>query len=484
MDRGPVSSPTRSIRLPLQIGTSALWGLTRYAASVVPGWVILLGGLLLLISPPDILEDLPTFLFILLWLMIGTAGIVFLYLSYTYREIARRERPSDVVLAADGLRVEGGPHDGLALPWNEIAADKCEIQISKEERGSFSQALAVGLLLPIIALRKKAPEFADKPKQFEVWKLRIALRDGGAKTVAEAERPIEQESLRAVLDSLRAVCGGRQGPGRLDGGAAPGGSRPKQDQEREQRAVEDAGGGGRLVCGSCGAPAVPGDADAVTCGYCGASVGVSQALRERTRAVRELAVSGAASERLITRLLDQPGARRAESLMNLAAVPMKLAWPVAFGVVFYLLIKERLGLESLLLLALFVGATLLGLFGLVRASFVDRQALRLLALELGALPPPRPGEPQQCRNCGAPLAERPGEVLAYCVYCGTASILGLDVRPQAARAREQVLSLEEALRRRSRERRLWWGLSVAAALLLAVGGGSLLGAGGWLGLWR
>jgi hypothetical protein len=43
-----------------------------------------------------------------------------------------------------------------------------------------------------------------------------------------------------------------------------------------------------------------------------------------------------------------------------------------------------------------------------------------------ARPPSAPGEPPNCRQCGAPLSVQPDDVLVRCIFCGTESIVMLD----------------------------------------------------------
>jgi hypothetical protein len=65
-----------------------------------------------------------------------------------------------------------------------------------------------------------------------------------------------------------------------------------------------------------------------------------------------------------------------------------------------------------------------------------------------ASPPSAPGEPPNCRQCGAPLAVRPDDVAVRCMYCETESIVLLDEVAMAAlrtRVASAKLSLAQAM---------------------------------------
>jgi len=61
-----------------------------------------------------------------------------------------------------------------------------------------------------------------------------------------------------------------------------------------------------------------------------------------------------------------------------------------------------------------------------------------------ASPPSAPGEPPNCRQCGAPLSVQPDDVLVRCVFCGAESIVRLD-EPAMATLRTRVASAQASL---------------------------------------
>jgi hypothetical protein len=73
-----------------------------------------------------------------------------------------------------------------------------------------------------------------------------------------------------------------------------------------------------------------------------------------------------------------------------------------------------------------------------------------------ASPPSAPGEPPNCRQCGAPLSVRPDDVLVRCIYCEAESIVQLDelametLRTRVASAQLSLAQAMSALAKHSR----------------------------------
>jgi hypothetical protein len=64
--------------------------------------------------------------------------------------------------------------------------------------------------------------------------------------------------------------------------------------------------------------------------------------------------------------------------------------------------------------------------------------------------------------------------VSQCRYCAAENIVGLDLRPSVNQARAEQQTFDEALRTRSREKRLWTTLSVVSAfVLLGWAGGTV-----------
>jgi TolB protein len=197
-------------------------------------------------------------------------------------------------------------------------------------------------------------------------------------------------------------------------------------------------------------------------------VRVAEDIRARIRAVLNRDTSRRQAERLVEKLVRQPGALRSSLAIVLVALPSLGVWLAVMGVAagLYMLCFLRIFNGLLLIIAAF--AAIAGFFFLFRGQFTDRQALRLLTLHFSARAPAREGEPHRCRSCNAPLVEPPGSVLVACVYCGEENVLGLDARREAATQDSETASLEETLFQRRDEHRRWRWAAVWAMGLLAL----------------
>src|SRR5678815_1858401 len=117
-----------AIRLPLQIGTSSLWSVAR-SSVLFPGLVLVGLGVWAIIA----LIDMDKVGFAVGGTLIAVGGLL-LYYAYRHIKLALGERPSDVVLDSNGLRIEGGAQDGLALGWAEIDPKACRVESTTDER--------------------------------------------------------------------------------------------------------------------------------------------------------------------------------------------------------------------------------------------------------------------------------------------------------------------------------------------------------------
>ncbi len=411
------------LRLPLQVGTSSLAGFAHAAATFVPG-CLLIGSIALpaLLAPWDDAAEIYPHLIVPYGFAIF-AGIALILYARKHVGLAFRERPSDVVFGKDGLRIEGGPKNGTQIAFVDIEA-----------------ARVVG--------RHEKLELVDEKesKKENFWRLVLDLRDGSREQLASAEDPRERDSLQSLCDSIRA-------------------SLTKPGEQRVQKAAPQA----PLRCPSCLAPAVPGDAEMVPCHFCKTPIRMPDDVRARIRAVDQRRAANAKSEKLVAKLVNQPGALRTSFFVFLAAIPSLLAWPAAIvgAGVLYALCYLRVWNGFLLALASF--GVIAALYYLVRGQLSDRQALRLLTLGFAARAPTEAGGFHHCRQCNGPLNAEPGNVLARCVYCGAENVLGLDVRGDAQKSRAQVDSLDDALFQRRNERARWrFSAFIALALLVVV----------------
>lgn len=431
-----------SVRLPLQIGTSSLWSLARGSATLVPGLGLTLGAV-------------PVFMVggLLPSAGIGFMGGLLVYFAGMHLRLATRARPSDVVLHSGGLRIEGGVHHGRDIAWTEIDPDRTTLTTETETRLTLLRIFGNGLAVMLMLLARHKV-FWIPPQEFKIARLRAGLRDGTSMLLAEAERPIEKESLGALHE---AICSSGWHPPNPA-------KKPKPPGARHTTL-----GISVLFCHQCGAVAIPDDAPKVACRFCNFEIVVPPAMRERVAADQKVRAGRKTKDRLVGKLLQQPGARPTGTKLLVAGIVMMVAWPVSVALA---AVEINLGLydaEGLLSLLVFPGAMILGLFFLLRATLADRFALRLLTLDFGAQHPRKEGDPYTCRRCDAPLPDEPGTVVVGCRYCSAENILGLDLRRQAVNATREATSLEDALSKRGKERRVWGALTVVAVVLVVAG---------------
>lgn len=320
-------------RLPLQVGSSSLAGFARASATIIPGLLLLAWPAVpLLFTSWDValgvLGGLSSIYFV-------TAPVALGMLAYAGKHIllALRERPSDIVLGASGLRVEGGPLRGVSYAWGALQ--------SVEVVGSHAKL--------------ELPWADDDRDKVNFWRLVITRRDGQKTELASAEDARELQSLDAIRDSIDASL--RRAAGATKPRAAATGGKPQAH--------------GPLPCTGCGAGIVPAETETVTCPYCGTVTRMPDEVRARLRATREHAESQQRSEQLVQKLVRQPGARRTGSIILLVGTLSLLAWPaaLALAVLFYTLAYLRLVNGAFLVVAPlgFIAA----LYFLVRGQLSD-----------------------------------------------------------------------------------------------------------------
>lgn len=85
---------------------------------------------------------------------------------------------------------------------------------------------------------------------------------------------------------------------------------------------------------------------------------------------------------------------------------------------------------------------------LLAASVAMKNVLVSGAANVGvafaAIPPTVPGEPPNCRQCGAPLSVQPDDVVVRCIYCEAESLVQLD-KPAMETLRSRVASARSSL---------------------------------------
>jgi hypothetical protein len=178
-----------------------------------------------------------------------------------------------------------------------------------------------------------------------------------------------------------------------------------------------------LQCVACNAPLVVVDAPSLGCRYCGAINAVQEAYREEFRLARDLDDA--------TRIAIEEWAR-------LDHIKVPHWWFICAASAPFVLLIGGLGvLLAAGLLRLVSGTNLPLLVGVCvwlplvpaqasAAKVAMRNLLVSGAARVGtafaAIPPSAPGEPPNCRQCGAPLSVGPDDILVRCLYCEAESI--------------------------------------------------------------
>ncbi len=423
----PPGAPGKPLaRLPLQIGTTATWGAGRAAATLFPGIAILVGGGGLALNAGGDLEGVA---------ILAVLGVLFIVYAGYHLHIALKTRASDLLLFPEGLHIDGGKLGGAKVPWPELTAPYANVEQATARRLTVWRIVVFALSLS--GRGNVRSPMAD----VTVWRLWVHHR-GLPRLLGESDRPIEADSMRAAAASIEAVVSGQ-----------------KYVQEAPAVRQEIA------VCQGCGSPAIPDDAPAVACAFCGAWVQLPPQVRGQAAAAKAMAQTRTRSAQMISRLLDQPRAASSNRWLLLFTLMMFGAWPVGWGLIVWRVLEDGFQGKDLASLMLPFAAVVAGFF-LARGRLADRGALQMLTLGFGALAPRRAGEPARCRRCQGPLPEVGLGGVAQCRYCTAENIVGLDLRPTVDQARTEQLTFDEALRVRGRERALWGVLSAVAVLTL------------------
>src|SRR5215217_5066837 len=181
-----------------------------------------------------------------------------------------------------------------------------------------------------------------------------------------------------------------------------------------------------LLCINCNAPLVVVDAPSLVCPFCEAANVMPQVYREELRLARDL---------------DSATREAAEQWMRLTRIKAPRWWLICAAVAPFVLMTS--GLTILLVVALLRVVSAPALPALLPYVWLPLIPAQLLApnvamknilvsgaVNVGAAfaasPPSGPGEPPNCRQCGAPLSVQPDDVLVRCVFCGAESIVRLD----------------------------------------------------------
>jgi uncharacterized Zn finger protein (UPF0148 family) len=427
-------------RLPLQVGTTALWSLARASLALYFALLLILAAFV------DLRSERVQFVFGFGLFDFGTLGICGLLAAHAGLNLRRalRKRPSDLLLSPAGWRIHGGRLSTRLSGWNELSTPFAEVEKRTIRELNLSKIL---LFLPLAILAPGTiTSFRASVEIVSLWIYRGGQRLLGARS----DRPLEVQSMRAAASSIRAVADGRR--------------HVNTGRNIAQQVV---------VCPTCGAPVVPDDAEKVPCGRCGVLVPLPRQVRDQAAAAKEMA-EGRSLKELLQRLFEQPSAAMTNVWLHLLAGTLFLT--ATWSLVLFLLMQRWNVSASSWLEASW---TILGVPFLVCASLhvigmrmlARRSALQVLSLGYGALAPEKSGQPSSCRRCAAPLLESRARGVMRCVYCGADNILGIDLRPFVDATRRERASLDEFVTQQQNRRRRWaWASALAViALVSAIG---------------
>jgi hypothetical protein len=198
------------------------------------------------------------------------------------------------------------------------------------------------------------------------------------------------------------------------------------------------------------------DAPSLVCRFCEASNVIPQVYREELRLTRDLdsATRQAAKQWLRLAHLKVP-----RWWLNCAAIAPFVLVTGSFILLLSAALMRAVDRNELPALLLVVWLILIPA-QLLAANFAMKNVLVSGATNVGAAfaasPPSAPGEPPNCRQCGAPLSVQPDDVLVRCIYCEAESIVQLDtlamenLRTRVASAQSSLAQAMSALTKHAR----------------------------------
>ena len=211
-----------------------------------------------------------------------------------------------------------------------------------------------------------------------------------------------------------------------------------------------------LQCVNCNAPLVVVDGPTIVCRFCGAINVVPEVYREELRLARDL---DSATRRAAEQWLRFARIKAPRSLLICAAIA---PFVLMTGGLLFLLTAALLRVVSVHALPALLACVWITLIPaqLVAANVAMKNILVSGATNVGAAfaasPPLAPGEPPNCRQCGAPLTVGPDDVLVRCIYCEAESIVRLDdlamktLRTRVASAQSSLAEAMSALTKHSK----------------------------------
>ena len=118
----------RAIRIPLEVGQSAVNHFTICAVCLPLGFAILLAALVILVftKSPQVLE-------------LAVPGVLVCGFGFRQAAFGWRVRPADLVIEDQGFRIDGGEHHGFTLDWTDI--ETCKVGRDKDRKHDESTYL-------------------------------------------------------------------------------------------------------------------------------------------------------------------------------------------------------------------------------------------------------------------------------------------------------------------------------------------------------
>ena len=203
-----------------------------------------------------------------------------------------------------------------------------------------------------------------------------------------------------------------------------------------------------LQCTNCNAPLVVVDAPSLVCRFCSAVNVVPQVYREELRLSRDL---DSATREAAQQWLRLAQIKTSRSRLIAAAIAPFVLMTCGLTILLVAAWLRVVNVEALPRLLPYVWLTLIPA-QLLAANIAMKNVLVSGATNVGAAyaarPPSAPGEPPNCRQCGAPLLVEPDDVVVRCIYCETESLVRLDeagMKDLRTRVASAQASLAEAM---------------------------------------
>lgn len=365
------SRPGTDQPIPLRSGVRCLLHLGQVGLTLLPAL-----ALLLLAFVRTVQGDSATAL------NSGLLGLILLWPGVRSFAQAWKHRPVDILLGAEGLRVEGGLLHGQTLLWKELVQDGFCLQIIDEEREIWIDTLRPELQCEHLRL------FATRQDQHKVL-------------LFEAEENEEQLAL-VGLSKLLHLASGEQ----------------KSSYSRNF-----------LGCPLCRQVIELQDLPQVRCPKCSSAIPVPPELRQRIQDGMARRGGGHWSELLQRRQRDAQAWLLGWQLMSLV-VPGWLVWVMALVTAQRLHLAHHLNGAAALALFLLPVLVMLTLLSVAAGRLETRVLWRSILMGYTARFPGNPIEPYRCRSCEAPLpAGR--ESLVRCAYCHADNVISSTLRPPA-----------------------------------------------------